>query len=163
MTARKKAEFALLYLLVLLLSGCVSQASAPLQDGEVYNLFPGFTKWIATEGDALVKQYVNPNGMSLYARPFQDGWAFVIAKGEQYIGYFTNNSTWSEMSKWLVGTGGYTQVARFVGNIATMPVFAIPILIPEDGQAIHAWDIFPVWMPDSNCGQWDNGAWGCGE
>lgn len=166
MNARKAVEVGLMWLAAtsLLLTGCVSQGGAPIQDGEVFNLFPRFTAWLVTEGDALVKQFVNPvTGISVFARPFQDGWAVAWGKGQTYFGYFMNNATWTDLSTWMTATGGFANITKFISNVASMPIFAVPIIMPEGGEVQHAWDVFHVWMPNSGCGEWDNGSWGCGE
>ncbi len=141
---RKLIEVVLMYLFVfsLLLTGCCAgEQYAPITFGELYNIHQGLTKWLAQGGDNLTKWYYNPEtNMSVFARPFMDGWAFAVQKGDTAYGHLVNCDTWVSFRDWLTGAGGFAQMVRNLPNIANMPVVLMPVIVPASGEIrVSAW------------------------
>ena len=164
MSTNKKFEVVIIWVLMgVLVSGCVGVGQvaqvAPLKSGEVFNLYPGFTNWLSSQGDALVRIFFNPETeMAVFARPFEDGWAVAVTKGSSSTGYLMSVETWNGFREWLMGAGGFVSMLRTM-PIVTMPVFVMPVI---DTTPVHAWDVMP-WMPGGGCGVWDDGRSGCVE
>lgn len=150
MSTYKKVEFVLMYLFVfsLVFSGCAASIpQAPIAPlpvaGDMFNLYPGFTAWLSGEGDNLVQTFINSNtGFSVFARPYEGGWAVAIQKGQAANGFFMNNATWKGFQEWLVSAaGGFASLPRLLPNI-TMPVFVMPVI--EGPSGVHIWDVMQL-------------------
>lgn len=137
----KYIEIVIIYLLfAILFGGCVGVA--PLNNGDVANLFGGFCKHIAENGGVLTQAYTSvETGITVFAKPFQDGWAVVLGRGQNYVGYFMNNETWRGFETWLTGAAsGYKAIYRVLPVIPSLPVFVVPMF---DGGWINPLDNLP--------------------
>jgi hypothetical protein len=129
----KYVEIVILYLLCAIVfgSGCVGQpAIAPL-DGDVANLYSGFAKHIAENGGLLVRSYFSSStGITVWAKPYLDGWAVVLGKGTSYIGYFMNSPTWARLEMWLTSpAAGFVIAAKYAPAVLlrlNMPIITLP-------------------------------------
>src|SRR4030042_57314 len=103
--------------------------TAPLEEGEVYNMFQGTARWLANNGDILVKSFYNPNtGVLLHSRPLMDGYAVACENVHNWntlVGYFTNIKTWNNLKEWLLGAGGFSQIARELIPQLRMPTIMV--------------------------------------
>jgi len=165
----KVVEVVFIYLLfAIVLSACAAYqptayGQAPLQDGQVLNLYKGFATWLLTEGDMLVHSFYNPTTqITVHSRPLLDGWAIACSKSQacdDVVGYFTNIRTYKDFATWMTTSGGFYEVAR---NIPAMPIptlFIMPVVLPagyQEGDTLHAWDIMPC-VTSLLCSEYDNG------
>jgi hypothetical protein len=133
----RKFEILFVYfaLLSMLLSGCAAfqptaYGVAPLQYGEVTNLYQGYATWLARDGDALVHTFHNATtGVTVYTRPLVDGWSIACENAKicsEIVGYFTNIHTYKDLHQWMLGAGGFTEVLR---NLPPLPNTPMPTIL----------------------------------
>jgi hypothetical protein len=156
MNRNKLFEIVLIYLaMAILFSGCAAYQPtaygvAPLQDGEVLNLYRGFSTWLATEGDAMVHTFYNANtGITVHTRAWMDGFAVACAKNDMcddVVGYFVNIRTYKDFASWMTATGGFVEIARNLPSLPIPTIFVMPVMLPagyQEGDTLHAWELMP--------------------
>ncbi len=126
----KYMEVTIIFLLFTIVfgTGCVGQPPIAPLDGDVANFYSGFAKHIAENGGLLVRSFVSQNtGIAVFAKPYLDGWAVVLGKGEHYIGYFMNNPTWTNLELWLTSAAsGFTTCVKNLPAVMNMPIIILP-------------------------------------
>jgi len=147
-----KIKLLLCIVLAILLSSCsaVNLPIAPIQPGEVQNLFQGSAQYIidaCLSGTCFTSIFTNGK-VVVYSMPFLDGYAFTIVKDGTPLNQLptelcganlVNCTTWIAFKAWMDANGYTMTVIRNLPQAVTssMTLWSVGITLPmEDVECI---------------------------